>query len=109
MKKIFIKLDNISLGYLIENQNKYFFHANEKNIADTTKRNPIIMKFFTLNTSGVQEYSEIPNHFLQYLECLQQKELVQQAQINDNDNLFTKLYKISELNLAPINFTISQK
>lgn len=108
MKKIILSLDKYSLGYLIEDKTNFIFHADKEGIEKATKFSVIKMKFFTLNRSGMQKYYEIPNHFVQYLDCLEREEIIYQANIKDSDSLFIKLYKIAGLTLNPINFSISQ-
>lgn len=108
MKKVFLSIGDITLGYLCEKNEGYMFHASSDSIKEATKNYPIKMKFFTLNKSGINEYPKIPNHFIQYLENVDRIDIVEKAGIVDGDSDFIKLYKVAGLKCQPINFKISQ-
>lgn len=108
MRKVFLSLDKCILGYLIESNGGYIFHADKAGIMVAMKNNSIKMKFFTLNRSGMKEYSEIPNHFSQYLEGIEREDIIEKAGLLEDDSLFIKLFKVAGLKNSPINFTISQ-
>lgn len=108
MKKVFLSLDECILGYLLESENGYIFYADKEGIEKATKISSLKMKFFTLNRNGMKEYSEIPNHYSQYLEGVEREDIIDKAGLLESDSLFTKLYKVAGLRNNSINFTISQ-
>ena len=108
MQKVFLSLDDCTLGYLVQGESGYIFHADKEGINDACVLNSLKMKFFTLNRSGMKEYTEIPNHFIQYLDGVDREDIIEEANIYEDDNLFVKLYKIAGLNHNVINFKISQ-
>ena len=108
MEKVFLSLNENVLGYLIASERGYVFHADKEGIINATKEYPIKMKFFTLNKSGMKEYSQIPNHFIQYLDGWDREDIMEKSGINESDSDFEKLYKIAGTNVHPINFLISQ-
>ena len=108
MKKVFLSLDECILGYLIESKIGYIFHADKEGIERAIKTNSLKMKFFTLNRSGMQEYTEIPNHYSQYLEGVDREDIIKKANLQESDSLFMKLYRVAGLKNNLINFTISQ-
>lgn len=108
MEKVYLRLNENVLGYLRESENGYIFHADKEGIDNATKISPIKMKFFTLNRSGIKEYSQIPNHFIQYLDNWDREDIMEKAGIVESDSDFVKLYKIAGTNLQPINFAIMQ-
>ena len=108
MNKIYLSLNENILGYLREGENGYVFHADKEGIENATKISPIKMKFFTLNKSGMKEYSQIPNHYIQYLDNWDREDIMEKTGIDESDSDFVKLYKIAGTNLQPINFLITQ-
>lgn len=107
MIKIYLSLDEFTLGYLSEKDGGYIFHASSEDIKEATKKYPIKMKFFTLNKSGIKEYKNIPNHYIQYLDNIDRKDIVEKAKILESDTDFQRLHKLTKLNLNVINFKIS--
>ena len=108
MNKIYLYLEDIPLGYLIESDGGYTFYADRENIADAKESHGIPMRLFNLNTSGMKKYDKIPHLFSVYLDGVNREDIVTSAGINDKDSDFAKLYKMSKLNLHPINFVIKQ-
>ena len=108
MKKVFLCLEESVLGYLVEGDDGYIFHADKEGITNANKINSLKMKFFTLNRNGMKKYSEIPNHYSQFLEGVEREDIIKKAGLEEDDSLFIKLYKVAGLKNSPINFTISQ-
>lgn len=108
MNKIYLYLENILLGYLTEGDAGYLFYADKENISQAKKSHGILMKFFNLNTSGMKKYDKIPYLFSVYLEGTNREDIIESAGICEGDSEFIKLYKMSKLNLHPINFAIKQ-
>lgn len=108
MKKIYLSLEDCILGYLMQSERGYVFYADKEGIQSACALSSLKMKFFTLNRSGMKEYSEIPNHFIQYLDSVDREDIMKKAKINEDDSLFAKLYKIAGLDNNIINFKISQ-
>lgn len=109
MKKIFLYLNEICLGHLLENGDKYSFYADSESVNEAMNKYPLQMKFFKLNKRGMVKYENIPFHFNEYLSALDREDLLIKANISDDDSLYEKLYKLSSLNVNPINFKISNK
>ena len=108
MKKIYLSLDEIDLGYLIEDELSFKFVAHKDNILRAHQENPFIMKMFKLNTAGTKTYSQIPEPFSRFLISNSRKDLFEKANILDQDSQFDKLYKLASLNMMAINFKIHQ-
>ena len=104
--KVFLSLDEIDLGYLIQTQNEYKFVANETGIEEANRLNSIAMTLFKLNKTGEQIFDEIPHVFSQFLVADSRKDLCEKAQIKEDDCEFEKLFKIAQLNIMKINFNI---
>lgn len=108
MKKVYLSLDEIDLGYLVKAEKSYLFIANESGIEEAFIKNPIAMKFFKLNRDGEQSFDVMPPMFSQFLLEVSRKDLCEKAQIKEDDCEFEKLFKIAGLKIMPINFKIHQ-
>lgn len=106
MKKIYLSLDEMDLGYLIEDKKAFVFVANEEGVNSAQEKNPIAMQFFSLNRTGKKVFLKMPHTFSQFLITDSRKDLMLKANIDDEDSQFEKLFKLAELNLMKINFRI---
>ena len=106
--KILLSVKEITLGYLTQIGDKYAFLADENNIEEAYKKYPLQMRFFELNQKGEGYYNRIPAPFNLNIEATQRRDLVEKAQIKEDDSLFVKLYKLAKLETLNEMFTISQ-
>lgn len=107
VKKVYLTLNEILLGYLVVNDGQYVFCADKEGISIATQKNPIKMKMFRLNRSGFGYYDAIPAHYCEYLSQIREN-LAKDCGIDEKDGDFDKLYKLSSLKLNTINFGITQ-
>lgn len=105
--KLVLNIQDISLGYLIEENNKYKFFANSKNFDKALKLYPII-KNLDLNSSGIGIYDKIPYPVSNYLSGTSREDIVALAKIKKSDSTFEKLYKLAGLDYMHELFWISQ-
>lgn len=108
MDKIILKLKEIVLGYLLEDNNKYVFIAEENNIKLAYKKYPLFMRLYNLNENGKKFYDFLPYPFSELREALSRQDIVIKAKINNDDSEFQKLYKAVGLNIELPNFSIIQ-
>ena len=108
MKKVYLSLDEIDLGYLVQTDQSYLFIANEDGVNEAITTNPVAMKFFNLNKIGEKSYQQIPHLFAQFLLASSRNDLCEKAKFNETDDEFEKLFKLAGLNIMQINFKIHQ-
>lgn len=107
-KKIYLKIDKINLGYLIESFGGYTFCANEDGIEKAEQKHMIAMKLFNLNKSGCCEYVDLPYEYAQFMPSTERSDIYEKAKISYYDSDFEKLFKIAGINHMPINFYLAQ-
>ncbi|MBQ8615414.1 MAG: hypothetical protein IJ415_02490 [Clostridia bacterium] len=108
MKKIYLSIEEIDLGYLIETDLGFEFVANKDGVLKAEKENSIVMIMFKLNKTGTNTYSQIPEPFSKFLISNTRKDLIEKANISEQDSQFEKLYKLAGLDMMQINFKIHQ-
>lgn len=106
MKKIYLYLEEIPLGYLIEVEGAYSYYADRENVLLAKEKYPIQMKLYNLNDGGMKDFESIPHLFSVYLDGATREDIIKSAGIEKDDSDFTKLYKLAELDFHPINFSI---
>lgn len=107
MKKIYISFEDLELGCLFKINNEIMFSADEQAIQKMEENNPIATTFFKLNKQGQQKYQIIPEPFSFFLSNTR-KDIIEKANIQEEDDEFEKLFKIAGLNLMPQIFRIYQ-
>lgn len=108
MNKVYLSLNDIDLGFLVEGTNCFNFVAYEDAIAYLKKENPFAMLMFKLNKSGEKIYEYIPAPFSRFLVAKNRKDIIEKAGIKEMDSQFECLYKLAGLNMMEINFKIHQ-
>jgi len=109
MKKILFKIDDLVLGALAYDKNKYVYVANNKDILKAKKAYPLEMRFYKLNIDGAMSFDILPYPFNEYLSYTAREDLSLKAGITSSDSDFDRLYKLAGLDIAPYNrFTIIQ-
>lgn len=106
MKKVFLSLDDIDLGFLCEVKQGFQFVANEENMEKLLNEDAMI--FFKLNKNGSKFFEEIPVPFANFLVSDERKDLFEKANILEEDGEFERLFKLANLNMMKINFKIHQ-
>ena len=106
MEKVFLSYKSTKLGFLCRNEQGFCFVANETAIKKLQQKNPMLMKTFSLNLSGAEVYSKLPYLFSQFIPSNERVDLLNKAEIVEQDDDFDKLYKLAGLNLMNINFKI---
>lgn len=105
--KIVLNIQNIELGYLTYENDKYKFFANSKSFEKAHNLYPII-KNLDLNSSGIGIYDKIPFPISNYISGTSREDIVALAKIKKSDSTFEKLYKLAGLDYMHELFWISQ-
>ena len=108
MKKVYLSLDDIDLGYLTKSEDLFQFVADEVAIKEAEQTNPLAMKLFKLNRKGKMFFDELPNVFRKFLVSNLRKDIISKADIIEEDNDFERLFKLAGLNMMNITFKIHQ-
>ena len=108
MNKVYLSLNEKDLGYLVEGTHCFKFVADEDVIVYLKNENPLAMLMFKLNKSGKQEYEYIPAPFSRFLAAKNRKDIIEKANIQEEDSQFECLYKLAGLDMMEINFKIHQ-
>ena len=108
MNRVYLSLNNNDLGYLMSSNNKYKFVAFEDVIAMAIKQTPLAMMMFKLNKTGTKTYESIPAPFSRFLIGRNRKDLIEKANLSEQDSQFEALYKLAGLDMMEINFKIHQ-
>lgn len=108
MKRIALTINELELGYLSDYNGKYMFNANSEIINKAKEQYPIDMLLFSLNTTGMETYNELPYPFTQFMSGVVRADIINKAKILDEDTDFMKLFKLAGLKLMRENFEIHQ-
>lgn len=104
-KTIKLKMNNIVLGTLSFEDNKYVFCGNEEGFRLAKTKTPIIP--FVLNESGKTEYIKLPYPFSRFLVLASREDVKEQLNILDTDTDFDILVKYASSDIEPETFYIS--
>lgn len=108
MKKIYLSLNSFELGYLTRCGEGFEFVANQNEINQAKNENNMTMNLFNLNCFGKKKYENIPQVFKQFDISKERTDVINKANISENDDYFERLFKLAGLNSMPINFKIHQ-
>ena len=108
MTRVYLSLNNNDLGYLIKSNNKFKFVAFEDAVEMAKQQTPLAMMMFKLNKTGTKLYDSIPAPFSRFLITRSRKDLIEKANLLEQDGQFEALYKLAGLDMMEINFKIHQ-
>ena len=108
MKKIYLSLNSVDLGYLIQTTSGFKFIENEHAITNLKQDDLLTFQLFNIQTLSKQAFTEIPKIYQKFLPSKERKDLIKKANILETDSNFDKLYKLAGLNVMAINFKIHQ-
>lgn len=103
MKTIGVYYKDIKLGELSQVNSKYIYKANKNNINKAHKLGYLTF-LYKCDDNFISE--ELPYSLQNFIPTEKQIELIETANILDNDNDFEKLYKIAKLNFEKPDFHI---
>lgn len=102
MKRILLKLFDITVAEIID-KNEITVIDNLEGIIKANELYPLNMREYKKGLSGF--VYPIENYF----NAINREDVILEANISDNDNVFEKLYKVAGLDIMPINgFSIVQ-
>lgn len=106
MANLILGIEDIELGYLMKKGDKYLFCANGNEVNRAKLEYPIDMLMFDLNATGMKVYESIPYPFSSFLDSTHRGDLMESCGIEESDDDFTRLCKLSTLNIMRENFDI---
>lgn len=105
---VLLYFQNYLLGELTFKDNKYYYNSNIENEI-LFDENTYSGYFYDLFESENLELLKMPDLFAEYLLLANNKRYIEQAGLTEEDDDFTKLYKLSKLSFDKNSFYIKAK
>ena len=106
MKQVYLHFKEIELGFLTQNEDGFVWVPNTENIQYFMMRYDGASDLFFLTKTEPALYTQIPYHFIDFVESSSRPDLAQKASIKPNDSDFEKLCKMATLDYADDEFVI---
>ena len=97
MKKVILKLYDISLAEISDNGGELFIKDDSQNVIKAQKTYPINMREYRPGLSGFVLPLEV------FFNAFNRSDIKKEANILQTDSVFDKLFKVAGLDIEPIN------